>query len=1477
MAALDRFSAPTRRWFDGSFDAPTAVQEQGWPVIADGGHALLLAPTGSGKTLAAFLWAIDRLMSQPPAEGDGVQVLYVSPMKALVYDVERNLRAPLVGVGRAAAGLGRDSRLPSVGVRTGDTSQSERRAMLKGPPDILVTTPESLYLLLGSRFREHLRGVRTVILDEVHAVAASKRGAHLALSLERLDALASMPPQRVGLSATVRPIEDVARFLGGPRDVAIVDASEPPRMDLQIVVPIEDMERPPQLPAAAPAGSLLADFGADGMGGAAFQQAPRTGIWPSLHPKLLELIRAHHSTILFVNSRGLCERLARRLNELAEEDLVRAHHGSVSHSQRKEIEEALKEGRLACIVATSSLELGIDMGAVDLVIQVESPPSVASGLQRVGRAGHQVGGVSVGRIFPKFRGDVLESAVVAKRMLRGAIESLEIPRNPLDVLAQQIVAMVSVQDWTLTDLEATVRQAHPYATLSRDLLVSVLDMLSGRYPSTDFADLRPRINWDRETNTLSARPGAKMISLVNGGTIPDRGLYGVHIAPDGPRIGELDEEMVHETRAGETFVLGASTWRVAEVQRDRVLVTPAPGELGKMPFWHGDGPGRPIELGRELGAFLREMRGVPQPDWEPWLAEQAPLDELAAKNLAAYVADQVEATGTLPTDRAITVERFRDEMGDWRICILTPFGDRVHAPWAAALQASLARDSGFEVQAMHRDDGIVLRLADPGDEQSGPPALDLLFPEPEDLDDLLIEQLIHGPLFAARFRENAARSLLLTRRKPGQRMPLWAQRLQAANLLAVARQYPDFPIVLETYRSCLQDVFDLPALKELLSAIRRREVRVDSVETPSASPFARSLVLALVGEAMYDYDVRLPERRAQALSLDRNLLRELLGQAELRDLFDAEIIEQVELELQALEPERHARSLDATHDLLRRLGDLSGDEVEARTEGEAKPWLVALESARRIGRIRVAGQERWVALEDAALYRDALGSPPPPGVPDAWLEPPADPLTQLLRRYARTHGPFPTGHAAARLGLLPAQIEPVLAGLEAAGKLDRGEFLPGGTEREWCDPDVLRRIRRRTLAKLRGEVAPVDGEVLARFQIGWQGLGIGRGGPLRLEEVLDQLEGLALPFSELESRILPARVPGFQPRMLDELGALGRIVWIGRGALGPGDGLVTLCRRDRVDLLPRVAEETELTELHEALLTYLAERGASFLAEMQVATGAPLPELEPALWDLVWAGRLTNDTFAPLRRLGTGKPKSSGRGGLRRRRGPGPVSAGGRWSRVDLLAPPAADTERAHAWAVMLLERYGVVTREAACAEGLPGGFSAIYRVLREMEEHGTIRRGHFVDGLGGAQFALPGAIDRLRGARNTDAVPNVRVLAATDPANPYGALLSWPARGEDNRTPRRTRGASVVLVDGVATLYVERGGKSLLTFPAAQEDRFLIPALESLGTLAQATRSRRLRVERVDGEAASASDLREPMLRAGFVADYRGLAIEVD
>jgi ATP-dependent helicase Lhr and Lhr-like helicase len=1502
------FSPATDAWFTGAFVAPTAAQQQAWAAIRRAEHTLVVAPTGSGKTLAAFLWSLDRLATEPPP-GDPARrcrVLYVSPMKALAVDVEKNLRAPLAGIRQAAHRL----RLPEpdirVAIRTGDTPAEQRRAFTRTPPDVLITTPESLFLLLTSAAREALRGIDTVIVDEVHAVCGTKRGAHLALSLERLDELLERPAQRIGLSATVRPVEEVAHFLAGGRPVRTVQPPASKQVELSIVVPVEDMSA-----LGEPSGDLT---------GPAAGAERRTSIWPHVEERVLDLIEEHRSTIVFANSRRLAERLTARLNELAYErhhgepleldtvpaqvmaqagaakgapDVVaRTHHGSMSREQRVTVEEDLKAGRLPAVVATSSLELGIDMGAVDLVVQVEAPPSVAAGLQRVGRAGHQVGAISRGVFFPKYRGDLVESAVVAERMKAGAIESMRYPRNPLDVLAQQVVAMVAMDPWPVDELAAMVRRAAPYAQLPTSALEAVLDMLAGRYPSDGFAELRPRIVWDRVAGTLTGRPAAQRLAVTSGGTIPDRGLFGVYLATEKPvRVGELDEEMVYESRVGDVFLLGSSSWRIEDITHDRVIVSPAPGEPGRMPFWKGDAPGRPAELGRALGAFLRELSALSrEAAVERSLA--AGMDGWAAANLVAYLSEQKEAAGHLPDDRTLLVERFHDELGDWRIVVHSPFGAPVNAPWALAIAARLRERYGMDVQSMHADDGIVLRLP----EMDTVPDASVAIFEPEEIEGLVRDGVGTSALFASRFRECAARALLLPKRDPRRRAPLWQQRQRAAQLLTVASEFPSFPITLEAMRECLQDVFDLPGLVDLMRDVAARRVRVVEVETREASPFARSLLFGYVGAFLYEGDAPLAERRAQALALDSALLSELLGQAELRELLDPAAVAEVEAELTWLaDGGRRLSTVDDLSDGLRILGDLTTAEAVAR--GATPALLADAEAARRVLRVRIGGEERWIAIEDAGRVRDALGTALPVGVPEAFTEPVADPLGDLVSRYARTHGPFHAADCARRLGLGPAVVGDALVRLSGAGRVVAGEFRPGGSGAEWCDAEVLRRLRRRSLARLRREVEPVPTQALARFLPAWQGIG---GGKLRgvdgVLRAVEQLQGAPVPASALESLVLPARVSGYSPAMLDELTTAGEVLWTGAGGLPGNDGWVVLAPADTAQLVLPPPEPPTLTPAHQAVLDVLDGDQALFFRSLSdrvqglVADPVDDRDLAAVVWDLLWAGLLGNDSLAPLRaRVGAGStahrrraPAPRGRYGRSRIAAAGrpamptrtgPPTVAGRWWRLPEREPDA--TRRAHALAELLLDRHGVVTRGAVMAERAPGGFAGVYPVLRAFEESGSCRRGYFVDSLGAAQFASPGAVDRLRGYAqpSRDGAPAL-VLAATDPANAYGAALPWPDRAEEGgHKPGRKAGALVVLADGELALYVERGGRTLLSW--SDDPAVLQPAADALALAVRDGSLGSIAVERADGEQVLAdSPLTDALSGAGFRATPRGLRL---
>ncbi len=1679
VVGLARFSPLVKAWFTSVFPEPTPAQVGAWDAIGHGDHTLVVAPTGSGKTLAAFLSGIDQLVvagNVAPDPGKRCRVLYLSPLKALAVDVERNLRSPLAGIAVQAQLQGLQPPSIEVAIRSGDTPTEDRRAFAKKGADILITTPESLFLILTSKAREMLAGVETVILDEVHAVAGTKRGAHLAVSLDRLDALLDKPAQRIGLSATVRPLEEVGRFLTGGRPVTMVQPPSTKQIDVEVVIPVADLAE-----MGAPTGDLT---------GTAAGQAPLTSIWPHVEEKIVDLINAHRSTIVFANSRRLAERLTARLNEIHAERigeaaegtqggapaqvmggsggslgalpiLAKAHHGSVSRSQRAIVEDELKSGLLPAVVATSSLELGIDMGAVDLVIQVESPPSVASGLQRIGRAGHQVGAASHGVMFPKYRADLVAAAVVSERMKIGAVEALSIITNPLDVLAQHIVAIVALDEITVDELHELMRKSAPFASLPRSVLEAVLDMLSGRYPSEEFAELRPRLVWDRITGTLTGRPGAQRLAITSGGTIPDRGMFGVFLASgEGPgrRVGELDEEMVYESRVGDVFALGSSSWLIMDITHDQVKVLPAPGRPGRLPFWRGDGLGRPAELGRAHGAFLRDIGGATDEVARARLAA-AGLDEWAADNLLAYLREQIEATGSLPDEKTIVLERFRDELGDWRVVLHSPFGAAVHAPWALSLAARMRERYGVDVQAMHADDGIVLRLPDVEYEGGAPEIADLAILDPADIERDVTAEIGGSAVFAARFRECAARALLLPRRQVGKRQPLWQQRQRASQLLEVAAKYPSFPIVAEAVRECLQDVFDVPGLVSLMRQVAARSVRVVEVETKTPSPFAKSLLFGYVAQFLYEGDTPLAERRAAALSVDPALLADLLGHGDglaLRDLLDPMAIDQSERELQRLVDDRKARNPSEVTDLLRVLGPLNHDEIAARSTqpDQVRQWLAELTDSRQIFPIIFAGAHRYADVSDVAALRDGLGVPVPLGVPQVFLNPTPDPLNHLLGRYSKVRGPFTIADAAARFGLGTAVAGDAIRRLVGSGRLVQGEFRPtsvGGIEGadEFVDAEVLRVLRRRSLAALRAEVEPVSPAAFAQFLPAWNGIGPStrRAEKLRgadgLVRAVEQLAGAIVPASALETLILPARVQDYTPALMDEVTAAGEVLWVGHGSLAGDDCWVSLhvaetaaltlplpsgvllqplaaglepltagleppaagrepdengSRREplqsnglaastaseaaagsdtnillfppakgrktstfkevvkgfedqRSAITPPVRETQtgELSALQSAILSVLAGGGAYFFRALSDVVSQEVgitddSVMVTALWDLVFAGRITGDTLAPLRsRLAGGKtthrkapsaPRSRFRGvtSLTTRQAlpqrgsraghsvsrTGPPTAAGRWS----LVPEAEldPTIRAHATAEVLLDRYGIVTRGAVVAEEVLGGFAGVYRVLSAFEEAGRTRRGYFVEGLGAAQFGSAGAVDRLRtytdgpiemqarvepepadwlpagfeldppavsragrsalsaeqaaSAATPPAVAAI-VLAAADPANPYGAALGWPeVLSEDKHRPSRRAGAMVAMVGGQLVLYAERGGRTLLVF--SQSEAALVSAATGIAALIRRGGLGAMTIQKINGIDALLVNgpVTDALTAAGFAATPRGLRI---
>ncbi len=1631
-AVLERFHPVTAEWFRAVFEGPTQPQREGWPAIARGDSTLILAPTGTGKTLTAFLWCLDRLMLQPRAfsapapepkaarrvrgkkqpreakkqilpPGVGVRVVYISPLKALAVDVERNLRSPLQGIANMAQRMGVPVHTPEISVRTGDTPLKERARFTKHPGDILITTPESLYLLLTSNAGEALRTVETVIIDEIHALVPTKRGAHMALSLERLEALTGRKVQRIGLSATQRPLEEVARFLGGAdgstasrgtgnreqgtisgqnisgntnevgaprlasargdeaapseanvpvssvaaiippeptgvryRPVTIVNAGARKRLELTVEVPVEDM---------AKLGEIQ-----DTPSGPASQGPKRTSIWQSIHPRLLEIIKQHQSTIMFVNARRIAERLAGAINELASEQIARAHHGSLAASQRSEIEELLKAGHIRALVATSSLELGIDMGAVDLVIQIEAPPSVASGMQRIGRAGHQVGAPSKGIIFPKYRADLIACAAVTRAMHEGHVESTRFLRNALDVLAQQVVAIIAHPPLSPEEaarreakfrsdedeapgisydrLLAIVRSCSGYAGISTQVFDGVLDMLAGRYPSDEFGELRPRVTWDRTRGWLTPRQGVKKIAILNGGTIPDRGLYGVFLSGERSkpiRVGELDEEMVFEARNGETFILGASTWRIDEITHDKVLVSPAPGEPGKMPFWHGDQAGRPLEFGRRIGTLVRELRDMPRLAALTRLTREHNLETTAAENVMRYLADQEVATEQVPDDRTVVVERVRDELGDWRVCVMTPFGSRIHAPWAMAVQGRIRAAGHADVETMWSEDGFVVRFP----ESDGAPDVDQFFPEAQEAADSVQRQLGSTALFAAKFREAAARALLLPRRRADGRTPLWQQRKRAYDLLSVAARYPEFPMLLEAYRECLRDVFDMPALSEILRSIASRQIRVHTVDSRTPSPFASALLFSYVANYIYDGDAPLAERRAQALSINQEQLRELLGDADLRELLDPNAIEETEEQLQMLADDYRARSMDGVHDMLLRLGDLNRAELLRRViSPEVAITVDRLQKARRVLELKFGAEKRLIAVEDAARYRDALGVPLPPGLPTAFLQTVPDAMVDLIRRFGRTHGPFTTNEVAQRFAVPVETAESVLQKLVGSGRVVEGAFRPGGQQREWCDVEVLRTVRRRSLAKLRKEVEPVEQQTLARLFTHWQGVLTPRRGLDALLDVIETLQGAPLPASLLETEILPARIVGYKPADLDTLIAAGEVTWAGFEPLGERDGRIGLYLAEKLPLLwpvvntaqaASVIEDGSATkEREERIIEYLRSHGASFFQNLHDGTGGGYPgESIGAVWNLVWRGAITNDSLQSLRAYTDknqsgrqtnhqGKPlrRTHNQAANFRSRRTTPPTAQGRWALhpayaarlsavgrgneegAPRLASETWDQQRSTEWsyaeAHQLLQRYGVVFRETAHAENLPGGFSAIYDVMKALEESGKIRRGYFAAELGATQFALPAALDLLRSLRTKrpDTDPEMIVLAATDPANPYGALLKWPQPADGNSSLTRTVGSRVVLADGAFAAYLRRGNPNLQVFLPEEEPtrgtvmrslaRYFVVMAQTTGRIneqAEHTGGIGMLIQTINGIAVAEHPMARALLDAGFQA----------
>ncbi|HTO95015.1 MAG TPA: DEAD/DEAH box helicase [Bacteroidota bacterium] len=1424
MHIMRDFHPVIREWFQQTYGEPTPAQTMGWPSISSGEHTLILAPTGSGKTLAAFLWAINHIFEERLA-GDappGVGILYISPLKALNNDVERNLEGPLEAIRRAASAAG--LRAPSIrtAVRTGDTPRSRRLSMVKHPPDILITTPESLYLMLTSRSaRPMFRTVRYVIVDEIHALCGNKRGVHLSLSLERLQEVALGEFIRIGLSATQRPLEEIAAFLGGlhqegdrtvPRRVAVVDAGHRKSMDISVE-------------CAAPDFALITP----------------EGVWPLVFEEILALVALHTTTLIFVNNRRLAERVAAALNDALQterrdvagerhevnlhavprfstgtgEPLVQAYHGSMSRQARERMEADLKRGKLRALVATSSLELGIDIGSIDLVIQLQSPRGVARGLQRIGRSGHLVTATSKGRIFPTHREDLVEATVVAQGIAAHEVERTLIPVNCLDVLAQQIVAMVSVEERDVDSLFALVRASYCYRDLSRTLFDGVIQMLAGRYAGGTLGELRGVISWDKVNGLLRALPGSGRLAITGGGTIADRGYYGVYLGDGTTKVGEVDEEFVFETRVGDTFILGSSVWRVEEIETSRLTVSPAPGQPARMPFWRGEGIGRSYELGCAVGAFRRRMeQTIDEPGFASALRASYPIDGRSAWNIREYFRKQRDTTGVIPHDRRLLVETFRDEIGDPRLVVHSSFGRRVNGLLGFLLARILHDRTGVEPQMLYNDDGILLRSASaetlPNDLLDGLDA--------QAARQTVLDEILASPLFGGQFRQNAARALLMPGKMPGKRTPLWLQRLRAGDLLQIARRYDDFPIVIETVREVLHDILDFDHFMEVLRGIEGGTITVARAATEVPSPFAASLLFDFIAVYMYEYDQPREDRLSQYLAVNREILGELIDLDSVSTIVRPEALAAVEARLQHSAAGTRARTAEELMEILLRIGDLSDGEIAERCEGDSHAMLDALERDGRVMRVEFPGGLRWIAAEEATLY-GSLGD--------------AKNAQFVIGRYLRSHGPRTSRELSERFGAAPAEAEGIARSLAGTKEFVRGRFRPGEEEEEWCSKGTLERIHRQTITILRREITPCTPEEFTAFLFRWHGIGDEAPADSRTEtpRALTRLEGLPLPAEVWERDILRVRAGHLPPESIERLSRDGGGAWVGSTA----GRIRFIFRGNGAHYLGPPAREEELGEPARRVLAFLKEEGASFFSDIRDGTRLSLQAMNGALAGLFWSGIVTNDVFAEAaavrRPPRTGEETRSERIEIvnphhapararlmqTARRALREVPGwSGRWSLLrtrGLMGKTPTDEERAGAQALLLLERYGIVAREFLSREDiLPWG--VIAQELNRMELRGEVRRGYFVQGLSGMQFALPAAVEALRRLRSEGRRDRMALLNACDPANPFGPGVSLHAAAGHNASPVTSRVPStyIAFAGGTPVLVFESWGARIRT-----------------------------------------------------------------